>query len=329
MAAIDTRPRRVLLTGATGFIGSQIARLLVSEGHKVSAIIRPNADRWRLAGIEQDLEIIEGDLRAIPDLFDQLRAARPELCLHLAWHGRYAWSGSGEAEENLSSLSVSLDLLRMMPDLSCGRFVAVGTCFEYDFAYVRLPETTPLRPRELYGTCKKSLFEVAQQFSLLTGISVVTPRVFYSYGPFEDVRRLVPSIALSLLRGKVAQVTPGEQVRDYLHVQDVASAIWRVAISDCTGAVNVASAEPVTIAELATRVGRLLGKPHLVHLGAMPYRSYEPMRILADATMLRQDLGWIPRFDLDRGLSETVRWWEDRVTRLGFPSIGDGLLDQG
>lgn len=305
------RRRRVLLTGAAGFIGSQVARLLVREGHEVFAIVRPQGERSRIADIESDLVLIEGDLRALPALRDRIRACRPEICLHLAWKG---WSGKAEADDNLSSLGVSLDLLRMMPDVSCGRFVAAGTCFEYDLDHEGLAETTPLRPHELYGTCKKSLFEVAQAFSVLTGTSVVTPRMFYSYGPFEDVLRLVPSVALSLLRGETANVTPGEQVRDYLHVEDVASAIWRVATSDLTGAVNIASGEPVTIAEIAMRVGRLLGRPDLVRLGAIPYRPDEPMRILADATTLRQRLGWAPRFDLDQGLADTVRWWEARAT---------------
>ena len=304
---------RVLLTGAAGFIGSHIARLLIGEGHEVFAVIRPHADRWRLADIECAVVVIEGDLRMLGPLRDQLRDARPEICLHLAWHG---WSGKAQAEENLSSLGASLDLLRMMPDLSCRRFVAVGTCFEYDLTCDRLAETTPLRPKELYGTCKKSLFEVAQQFSALTGVSVVTPRVFYSYGPFEDVRRLVPSVTLALLRGQAAPVTLGEQVRDYLHVQDIAAAIWRVATSDVTGAVNIASGEPVTIAELAMRVGRLLGRPDLVSLGAIPYRPGEPMQILGEATRLRQELGWVPEFNLDRGLAETVDWWAGRAERL-------------
>lgn len=302
--------KRVLVTGAAGFIGAHVVRQLVREGHEVFAIVRPAADRWRLAGLEKDLGVIEGDLRALPDIRSELRAARPDICLHLAWHG---WSGKAEAEENLSSLGTSLDLLRMMPDLSCDRFAAVGTCFEYDLAVEPLAESTPLHPRELYGTCKKSLFEVAQQFSALTGVSVVTPRVFYSYGPFEDVRRLVPSIVLSLLQGKRADVTPGEQVRDYLHVEDVASAIWRVAASDVGGAVNIASGQPVTIADIATRVGRLVGKPELVRLGAIPYRPGEPMRILGDATILRERLGWTARYDLDRGLADTVRWWASKT----------------
>lgn len=301
--------KRILLTGGAGFIGSQVARLLVKEGHQVFAILRPDVDRWRLTDIESELHFIEGDLSSLAFLRPQLVAARPEICLHLAWRG---WLGQAEAIENLSSLSVSLHLLRMMPDISCGRFVNVGTCFEYDLTAGPLAETTPLRPKELYGTCKKSLFEATQQFAVFSGMSVATPRVFYSYGPFEDIRRLVPSIALSLIGGRPADVTAGGQVRDYLHVEDVASAIWRVAASDVTGAVNIASGKPVTIAEIASRVGELLGKAELVRLGALPYRQGEPMQIMADVTTLRDRLGWTPRFALDQGLTETVRWWESR-----------------
>jgi nucleoside-diphosphate-sugar epimerase len=285
---------------------------LVEEGNEVTAILRPGTDRWRIADIESHLAVIDGDLRAFQDIVSQVRASRPEICLHLAWKG---WSGKAEAEANLSSLGVSLEVLRSMRDLSCARFVAAGTCFEYDLTGERLAETSPLRPHDLYGACKKSLFEVTQPFSSLTGVSVVTPRIFYSYGPYEDARRLVPSIAHAILRGEVAPVTRGEQVRDYLHVADIASAIWAVAESDVTGAVNIASGEAVTIAHIAQRIAQLLGRPDLLHLGAMPYREGEPMHILADATTLRQRLAWSPDFDLDRGLADTVDWWQARAPR--------------
>ena len=299
-------PTRVLLTGAAGFIGSHLTRLLVSEGHDVTAIVRRETDRWRIRDLETRVSIVEGDLRDLGALTEAIRASRPDLCIHLAWHG---WSGRPTAEENISSLSVSLELLRLMSAIGCHRFVTVGTCFEYDLDADRLKETTPLRPHDLYGACKKSLFEVAQEFSRLTGVRVLTPRVFYSYGPHEDPRRLVPSIMLSLLKGEPARVTPGQQLRDYLHVEDVASAIWAATTSGLTGAVNIASGEPVTIATIAMRIGELLGKAHLLQLGALEYRPNEPMRILGDASRLRE-IGWVPRFALDAGLVQTLAWWQ-------------------
>lgn len=301
------RTTSVLLTGAAGFIGAHLVRLLVAEGHEVTAIVPAGARTfWRIADVAPRLTMIEGDLRDLVGIVERIRNRKPDICVHLAWRG---WSGKPAADANLSSLGVSLELLRKMPELSCRRFVAAGTCFEYDLGPRALSEQTPLRPHDLYGSCKKSLFEVSQEFSALTGVSVATPRIFYSYGPYEDPRRLVPSIALALLNGRAAKATAGGQVRDYLHAADIASAIWAVASSDATGAVNIASGVPVTIAQIARRIGELLGTPELIELGALPYREGEPMHILGDPGRLRA-LGWTPSFDLDRGLLETLDWWK-------------------
>lgn len=298
---------RVLLTGAAGFIGSHLARHLVAGGHEVTAIVKPGCTTlWRLADVAPSMTFVEADLANLAGVLDELREHRPEVCIHLAWRG---WSGKPAADANLSSLGVSLELLRKMPELSCGRFVAAGTCFEYELGGGVLGEQTPLRPHDLYGACKKSLFEVGQEFSRLTGVSVATARIFYSYGPYEDPRRLVPSIALSVLGGQPARATRGEQVRDYLHAADVASAIWAVAQSDITGAVNIASGQPVTIARVATAVGEMLGRPELIQLGALDYRPGEPMHIVGDADRLQRELGWSPAFTLESGLRETLDWW--------------------
>ncbi len=304
-------PRRVLVTGAAGFIGSHVARLLVSQGHDVTLILRDGSNLWRLDDVRSRLQIVYGDLANLSPLVDRLREARPEICIHLAWKG---WSGKAEADANLTSLGMSVELLRLMPSLGCPRFVGIGTCFEYEPSARVLREDTPLTPHDLYGTCKKSLFEVAGHFSALTGVSVVTARVFYSYGPYEDSRRLVPSITHALLSGEVANVTPGEQVRDYLHVADVAGAIWAVAQSELTGAVNIASGVPVTIADVARQLARVVGRPDLLRLGALKYRDGEPMHILGDAARL-SSIGWRPRFDLNHGLADTVSWWQAREAR--------------
>ena len=298
---------RVLLTGVGGFVGSHLARQLLAEGHDVTGLISPSTDRWRIRDIESRLSIVESDLENVAAVEDLIQTARPEICIHLAWRG---WSGRAAAETNFTSLSGSLELLRLIQQIGCERFVAAGTCFEYDLQYEQLVETTPLNPHDVYGACKKALFEIAQEFSNLTGLRVLTPRLFYSYGPYEDERRLVPSTMLRLLKGETAELTPGLQVRDYLHVEDAAAAIWSAATSRIDGAVNIALGEPTTVAEIAETIGDLLGRPDLILLGARDCPENEPMRILADASLLRRDIGWAPRYSLRDGLAQTLAWWE-------------------
>ena len=312
---------KVLLTGATGFIGSQLARLAVSQGHSVTAIVRPGSDRRRIRAIEGRLHFIEQDLADLRAIEPQLAGERPDLCLHLAWRG---WANSqAAAEENLTSLALSLEFMRVVAQLGCPRFVSAGTCLEYDPTLSLFSETTPTPPHDLYGTSKRAFFDVAEQFSRLAKLEVVWTRLFYSYGPYQDRGRLVPAIVLGLLRGEPFATTAGEQVRDYLHVEDVASAIWHVAQSRFTGAVNIASGTSITVRELASEVGRLMGRLDLLRFGALPYREDEPMVIQADASLLRDRLGWSPHYNLETGIAATVAWWQEAIAPEQRQAKGD------
>lgn len=299
----------MLLTGAAGFIGSQLARIILDQGHQVMALVAESSDRWRIREIEDRMSIVPSDLRNLHEVKPAIATFAPTRCIHLAWHG---WAGQAAAEENLSSLSVSLDLLKLMPSVGCQRFVSAGTCFEYDLTGKQLSEASPLDPANLYALAKKVYVDVAREFAEMAGLSFLVGRLFYSYGPFEDTRRVVPALTLALLRGEVAKATAGEQVRDYLHSRDVASALWAAAQSSITGSINIASGEGVTIADLAQKIAEAVGRPELLELGAIPYREGDPMHVVADASLLLDNLGWKPHFNLDSGIRQTVSWWRDR-----------------
>jgi nucleoside-diphosphate-sugar epimerase len=283
---------KILLTGAAGFIGSHVARELVRGGHEVHATVLPTDDLWRIRDIEPSLKLYRGTLDLVP--------VEPDLAISLAWYavpGKYL-----TAPENRECLEQSLRLLK---NLRC-RAVFAGTCFEYDTSLGLLREDSPTTTSTLYTQCKDALRrEVVKR----PGTAWV--RFFYLYGPYEDPRRLVPSVIRSVQRGEPANVSPGEQGRDFLHVEDVASAVCATAFSRLEGAVNIGSGEAPTVREIVTKIGALGGRPDLIRLGAVPYYPGEPMLIQADNSKL-QSTGWLASYDLDRGLAQTFEWWSLR-----------------
>ena len=299
---------KVLITGASGFVGSHVARLLVAEGCEVYALVRESSNRWRIRDILPSMYLRQSDLVAFENVNTYLQEIKPELCIHLAWYavpGKYL-----NSQENLDSIQASINLLSQLAELGCKRFVGIGTCFEYDLSLGYLSESSLTKPITLYAATKVALSTILQQFAQITEMEVAWIRLFYQYGPMEDERRLIPGIISSLLRDEVVKTTKGEQIRDFLHIEDVASAIWAVAKSNVSGVVNVGSGQPVTVGQIALELGNLLGKPDLIHLGALPYRPNDPMFICANNELLRKKTDWTPKYNLTTGLKNTIEWYK-------------------
>jgi nucleoside-diphosphate-sugar epimerase len=302
---------RVLLTGAAGFIGSHVARLAIQEGHEVVALVRPGRSLRRLDDVRDRLRLLEGDLREAKALENPLRERVPDVCLHLAWYaepgGRCLW-----AQENLDCLTGSLAFLRVLRGVSCPRLVIAGTSIEYDTSTGYVSETSPIRPQNLYAAAKHALFLTATRFDERGELSVAAARIFSVYGPWEDPRRLVPFVISKLLAGEPCDLTRGEQIRDYSHVEDAAGALWEIAKSSATGPINVGSSQPVSVASIADRLGEILGRPELLRFGARPSPPGDPSFLVANTERLRTEVGFVPGYDLPAGLAHAVDWWRSQ-----------------
>jgi nucleoside-diphosphate-sugar epimerase len=298
---------KVLLTGAAGFIGSHLARRMLEDGCEVHALLRRGGDRRRIADILSRLTAVEGDLFSDADIDRAVDAVRPDLCIHLAWctaPGSY-WTSL----ENLSFLAASLRLAKRLAETGCRRFLGAGTCAEYEPSAGPLRETAPTASTSLYVAAKLGLFMALEQLGKATGMEVAWARIFFLYGPFEDERRLVPMVIRSLLRDREVQLTSGEQARDFLHVEDVAAALWAVAGSRLLGPVNIGSGQPVAVRDVAAAIGELLDRPRLLKFGSLPSDSAQPMSIDSDNSLLRGKTPWTPRFGLKEGLLNAIEWW--------------------
>ena len=265
---------RVLVTGATGFVGKQIVRSLIARGAPVVAVVRKGrADRTDLPAGLARIVITE-------DAFAQSAAWWAAACdgvdtvVHAAWYaepGKYL-----QAPQNLDCLRGTLDLARGAATAGIKRFVGVGTCFEYDLNHRPLAIDTPLNPLTPYAAAKAASYLMLSQWLPLQNVRFAWCRLFYLYGEGEDQRRLGAHLRIKLAAGEVAELTSGKQIRDFLDVAEAGRRIAAVSLGEQDGAFNICSGESVTVRQLAERIADQYGRRDLLRFGARPDNLVDP-----------------------------------------------------
>ena len=303
----------MLLTGATGFIGSHVTQVLAEAECDVYALIRPGSSLERLGRLIDAVHVVPGDLHTLAHPA-ALKHIDPDVCLHLAWYaepGRYLHA----VRENLACLRASLDLVEALAEAGCPRLLVTGTCAEYGQATEDrcFSETDPIRPTTPYARAKAALHLAAQDTAAAAGMSLAWARLFFLYGPWEQQERVVPAATRACLRREHFPATAGEQVRDYLHVADAARGLWAVAKSDLHGPVNVCAGEAVTLRSLLEAVEEAAGAPGTIGFGDKPYLPSEWTWMRGSNEVLLST-GWIPRFHFQSGITDTVAWWARRTS---------------
>lgn len=299
--------KRVLVTGATGFIGRGALAPLLAADHEVHAVSTRPAPRWSPPGVVwHRADLLRGGSEEL------LRSVRPARLLHFAWDAEPGSFWTSEA--NLRWVEASLRLLSAFANVGGERVVMAGTCAEYEWRDEThcLENGTPTIPKTLYGSAKNGLRNIADAHSRQRSYELAWGRIFFVFGPFEDERRLGGSVASALAAGQVARTSHGEQVRDFLYAPELAEAFVAILCSEVTGSVNVASGRPVLVKDFVRALAEAVGRPDLVELGARLVAADEPRVLTADVSRLRDEVGWQPTRTLAEAASDAMAWWTHR-----------------
>lgn len=313
---------RVLLTGATGFLGAHLARRLVAAGCWVGALLRPGSNTARIADLLDRLHPLPGDLLVPESLAAAVHACAPRYVFHLAAHGvdRPLASATASVQTNVQG---TVNLLEACRAADLARFVYVGTCYEYGDGGAPCHEDQPVAPANFYAASKAAGGLFCGVYQRVYSLPVVTVRPFQTYGPYQGCRLLLPYAITTALRGADLRLTPGEQVRDFVYVDDVIEGLVAAATAPAAvgQTINLGSGEGTTVRRAVEMALDILGWPVRAHFGALDYRPGEIRDLRADPRRAHELLGWQARTGLADGLQRTVGWYRANLElALRLPS---------
>jgi len=288
---------KVLLTGATGFLGHYVAKILKIQGIDFVTVGR--------RALSTNTKHIAADILTI-DSFDKVvEVAQATHLIHLAWyteHGKY-WS----SPVNDKWAEATVKLIEAFCNSEGKGVVVAGTCAEYDWSYGYCSENmTLIKPQTLYGHAKDKTRKLVLSICNQNNVSCAWGRIFFPYGIEDHPQRLIPSL-ISVFRGQRPPFgVNSSQYRDLLYVHDVAEAFIFLLLSEKIGVFNISSGIPVQIIDVVYKIAAILNANPKTILDLATERPGEPNLLVGKNSKLKS-LGWKPKYTLDEGLVETIK----------------------
>lgn len=305
--------KRVLVTGGRGFVGSNLVRRLIVDGHDVNLLLRKEGDDRRLSSILASAAVHDGDLRSSEDVDRVVHKVLPEWVIHLAAYGAYSWQTDTNriVETNFIGL---VNLVSTCQKVGVESFVNIGSSSEYGNRDHAPTKTEWLEPNSDYAVTKASAALYCRSIAQRTCDNIVTLRLYSAYGPYEEPQRLIPQLIVNGVQGSLPPLASPDTVRNYIYIDDVVKAIvlaLRLRGAEEGAIYNLGSGVQSSIFDLvqiAMRTHHLKTEPQW---GTAEARKWDTDVWVADSRKIISELGWKPKYTIEDGYEKTVRWLEN------------------
>lgn len=302
--------KKVVITGATGFIGANLVRMCLTAGAEVYILIRRNSNRWRLADVLKNINIYNIDLLNYEKIKIAISDIRPDIIYHAATYG-----GAPKQEDLCRIIQTNfigtVNLINACKKTNFELFVNTGSSSEYG------PKSNPMReddcpePINNYGVSKSAATLYCQASAKNEKLPIVSLRLFSPYGNYEDSARLIPSVIMACLKGESPRISNPRFVRDFIYIGDVINSYARIVeVTDVSGEIfNIGSGKQHSVGEVANKIIELTGNKVELLTGMEKRWQNEPANWQADISKAKHFLGFNPQYDLDSGLSASIKWF--------------------
>ncbi len=312
--------KRVLITGAAGFVGLNLARRLVSLQYQVYIIIRKTTNQWRLKDVLSKVNVYYLDLTEKDKLEKLVNKIKPEIIFHLAAAGAFGGVESPRKELIDSNMLGTINLIDACSSIDYRCFVNTGSSSEYGSKNIPMAENDICQPTNLYGITKLAGSLYSQLVGNTQKKPIITFRLFSPFGPYDDKNRLITYAINSALNNKDLNLANPKGVRDYIYIDDVVD-LYLKAIQRADKAkgeiFNIGVGAQRTVSEIVRKIIKLSNSKSKINWGVQSSRPWDNKIWEADMKKTSQFFSWQPRYSIDEGLKKTVEWFKNNLSLYG------------
>jgi len=307
---------KILVTGASGFVGSNLVRKLLQEDYKVHILTHPSSNNWRIVDILPELDNHVVDLVRGDGLKNLMEKIKPQAIFHLAAAGVFGGVFPSDKELIENNFLGTVNLINACDGINYKCFVNTGSSSEYGPKPRPMKETDICEPINTYGVSKLAAILYGNFIAKTKGKPIVGLRLFSPFGPFDNQQRLISSVIVKALQNKDILLSSPKGIRDFVFVEDVVGAYPKLIdlASRFKGEVfNLGSGKETSVSEIVEMVCQLTNTNSEIKWGKEPPRSWDTAHWQADVSKIKQSIGWNPRYSLLEGVEKTIKWFRNNL----------------
>jgi len=298
---------KIFVTGGTGFIGQHVIKQLVKDKHTLLLLCLENEELPYSIKTSKTVQILRNDLSNIDIWKKEVEHFKPQTTIHMAWEGIPNY----DYKTSMRNLIYGLNLITMLAEMGCKCVLCTGSCWEYGQKSGRLNEDSEVKPSNAFTAAKNSLHLMGREIAKENDMKFIWTRLFYVYGPEQKGHSLIPHIINAIRYGNTPDIKTPHSRNDFVYVEDVANAISMLTTKDPKGEIyNIGLGHSTAVADIINMVYRYYG------LNKKYVSAYEISTDIvqtdfwADITRIKKDVGWEPKFNVEKGIEKTIEYYK-------------------